>query len=137
MGSGATSLANRGKESLMMSKQRITYKVNQLTQSEYSKKSQTEQMAREGKLDLTKIYTRDLLNIENDIYIANAMISYINNLLLDIEFLNETKLNPKVSNSLSSLIFASIYLQIEELEKFKQIIQKKFGKAAVDRAIND
>lgn len=65
------------------------------------------------------------------------MISYIKNLLLDIEFLNETKLNPKVSNSLSSLIFASIYLQIEELENFKQIIQKKFGKVAVDRAIND
>lgn len=37
MGSGATSLAKRGKESLMMSKQRITYKVNQLTQSNTQK----------------------------------------------------------------------------------------------------
>lgn len=130
-------LIHQAKSKLLLSKSRLRYKLNIELEKKQVKESELEKAAKAGNKDLAKLHARDLLNIEHFQYVANSMHSYIDHILSNIGFLNHSEVHPTIHQELSSLIYCSIHLIIEELEQFKDLIKKKYGKAAIDRALND
>ena len=137
MGSGAGSLCLKAKDFLIQSKYRITYKQNLQNDSTYSKKCVIEKEVRAGNIELALIHTEELMNIENDRILFAYIISYIDHLLHNIGLLNESKVSTKIHSELSSLLYSTLYITVEELEKFKGVISKKYGSAVVERALHD
>lgn len=137
MGTGAGVSNAKVKNHLIMSKHRLSYKANQTIQNIALKKTQIAQAIKSSQLEISFIYTEELLRLENDQIIHTYMGSYIENILLNIVLLSQSSIVSKIQADISSLIYSTQFVQIEELENFKDFIKKKYGKGAVERATHD